>query len=312
MTPKETGDRSARLGALRRFAATITIFNVLGHTVFGFEQSWAQPVAALATAYSLEVLLELTDAWSNRRPLRFGKTPSDFVDFLLSAHITGLAVSMLTYANDRLLPVMFATAVAVGSKAVLRVPVGGGSRHFLNPSNFGITVLLLLFPWVGIAPPYHFMENLGPVGHWVLPFLILASGSFLNVRLTHRLPLILGWVGGFTGQGVLRSAVFGTPAVASLLPMTGLAFVLYTFYMVTDPATTPSSTRAQVTFGLGVAVAYGALLAFHVVFGLFFALTAVSTIRGLGLLARCLAADRAARKLAEPAPVAVRLQEAKL
>ncbi|NEQ87997.1 MAG: enediyne biosynthesis protein UnbU, partial [Moorea sp. SIO2I5] len=32
-----------RLGGLRRFAIAITVLNLLGHTVLGFEQSWAQP-----------------------------------------------------------------------------------------------------------------------------------------------------------------------------------------------------------------------------------------------------------------------------
>ena len=65
--------------------------------------------------------------------------------------------------------------------------------------------------------------------------------------------------------------------------MTGVAFILYTFYMVTDPATTPERTGAQIVFGAAVAVMYGILIAVHVVFGLFFALTAVSTLRGVGL-----------------------------
>jgi Na+-translocating ferredoxin:NAD+ oxidoreductase RnfD subunit len=63
--------------------------------------------------------------------------------------------------------------------------------------------------------------------------------------------------------------------------MTGVAFILYTFYMVTDPATTPAARRDQITFGLSVAAVYGMLMAIHVVFGLFFALTIVCAVRGL-------------------------------
>ena len=63
--------------------------------------------------------------------------------------------------------------------------------------------------------------------------------------------------------------------------MTGVAFILYTFYMVTDPATTPSGRRDQIGFGLSVAAVYGLLMVMHVVFGLFFALTIVCAVRGL-------------------------------
>jgi hypothetical protein len=55
--------------------------------------------------------------------------------------------------------------------------------------------------------------------------------------------------------------------------------------MVTDPATSPARTRAQILFGAGVAAVYGFLVVCHVVFGLFFALTIVCALRGVRLYA---------------------------
>lgn len=277
-----------RFAALWRFGLAITVLNMLGHTVLGFEQAWALPLAALATTYTLEILLEVIDARvapsaGTRRPLRFAGGWRPFLSFILPAHITALAIAMLLYPNARIWPVVFAAAVAIGSKALFRVPTTRGSRHFFNPSNFGITVTLIAFPYVGIAPPYHFTENLSGWGDWLLPSIIILSGSFLNVKLTRKSPLILGWLGGFVVQALFRSLVFGNSFVASLLPMTGLAFLLYTFYMVTDPATTPIASSAQVIFGASVALVYGVLMYFHIVFGLFFALTAVSIVRGVYL-----------------------------
>lgn len=288
MTPNDQWYAANRLCGLRRFAIAITVLNLLGHTVLGFEQSWAQPLVALATAYSMELLLELLDAWSQQRRPRFLGGFRPLVDFLLSAHISGLAVAMLLYANERLWPIAFAAALAIGSKVLLRAPVGNGTRHIFNPSNFGITITLLVFPWVGIAPPYHFTENLYGVVDWLLPGLIIVTGTLVNARLTRRLPLIAAWLSGFVAQAVLRNWAFDTPIGAALLPMTGVAFILYTFYMVTDPATTPSAPRAQAVFGAAVAAVYGLLLVLHVVFGLFFALTIVCTVRGLMLYAYAL------------------------
>jgi hypothetical protein len=281
-----------RLGGLRRFAIAISILNILGHTVLGFEQSWAQPLVALATAYSLELLFESLNSWSTGRKPAFLGGLRNFVDFLLPAHISALAVGMLIYANDRLWVVAFAVAVAISSKILLRVPIGGKYRHFYNPSNFGITVTLLLFTWVSISPPYHFTENLDRIGDWLLPSIIVVTGSLLNARFTRRVPLILAWIGGFVAQAVIRSVIFDTPLLAGLLPMTGLPFVLYSFYMVTDPATTPFRTRGQIAFGAGVAAVYGVLLVAHIVFGLFFALTIVCTMRALHLYARAWATSR--------------------
>ena len=285
MTKSDRWYSSDRLGGLRRFAAAITILNVLGHVLLGFEQSFAQPLVGLASAYATEILLECVDAVAQRRRPRFLTGQESLVDFLLSAHITGLAVSMLLYANERLMPIAFAAAVAIASKSFLRVRLNEKTRHVFNPSNFGIATTLLCFHWVGIAPPYMFTENLGRIGDWVLPFVIVCLGMLLNARFTHRLPLIAAWAGGFALQGCVRHFMLGQPIAATWMPMSGMAFLLFTFYMVTDPATTPSSARAQAVFGLCVAAAYGALMALHVVFGLFFALAFTSSVRGLWLLA---------------------------
>ena len=276
-----TAAKDLRLPALRRFAFAITLLNVLGHTVLGFEQSWAAPLVALATAYGTETALELIAAWQQGRRPRFLASPLAAVDFLLSAHISALAVSMLLYSGERLAPIAFAAAVAIGSKYVFRAPApGGGSRHFLNPSNFAITVTLLAFSYVGITQPYMFTEKLNATGAWVLPALLVCAGTFLNGRFTRKLPLVAGWVGGFVAQALARWWLTGNLPLASLMPMTGVALLLFTFYMVTDPATTPVPAGRQAAFGAAVAAVYAVLLASHVVFTPFFALTVVAMGRG--------------------------------
>jgi hypothetical protein len=141
---------------------------------------------------------------------------------------------------------------------------------------------------VGIAAPYHFTENLGTIGDWALPMAIVCTGSFLNTWYTRRIPLVLAWVGAFALQATVSSLIlwYSTgfcPIAARMSPMTGVAFVLFTFYMVTDPATTPERPGAQVAFGASVALVYSLLVASHVVFGLFFALVIVCVARGLGM-----------------------------
>jgi hypothetical protein len=286
--------RSNRLGGLRRFATAITLLNIFGHSWLGFEQSWLQPLVALATAYSMEVWLELVECRLERRKPRFLGGVVPFIDFFLPAHITGLACAMLLYSNERLAPIALAAAVGIASKHLLCVKIGNGWRHFYNPSNLGITVTLLLFPWVGIAPPYHFTENLTGYGDWVLPAIIICSGTFLNTRYTKRLALIAAWLMGFVTQAYVRHLWFGTSLGGALMPMSGVAFILYTFYMVTDPPTTPGNTRGQIFFGASVAIVYGLLMVAHIVFGLFFALTIVSTVRGAYLYARNWSEARAA------------------
>jgi len=276
-----------RLGGLSRFAAAITVLNIAGHLFLGFEQPWITPFVALGAAYATELLGESLEAFAQRRRPRFQGSAVDVVKFLLPAHITGLATGMLLYACDALYPIAFGASLAVASKYILRIDVGPGpdgrrsSRHVLNPSNFGITAVLLLFPTVGIAPPYQFSENIYGVFDWLLPLIIVGSGSYLNYKTTGRIPLILSWIAAFALLALARSAINGTPWNAGLMPMTGFAFVLYTFYMITDPATSPASTRGQIAFACAVAVGYSIFMELHIVFGMFYALTVVTAMRGL-------------------------------
>lgn len=300
-----------RVRALRRFAVSITVFTIAGHLILGFEQSPITPVAALLTSYASALLLERLDSWALRRPAEYAGGPGALAVFLLPPHITALACAMLLYGNTSLWPYLFAVVVANSTKYVVRVRVRGRLRHVLNPSNAGIVATLLIFPWVGIAPPYHFTNFFNGTVDWLVPLAILALGTMLNAKLTGKMPLILGWVGGFAAQALLRWLLFDHALISALLPMTGVAFILYTNYMITDPGTTPVKPRNQVVFGVTTAFVYGLLVVSEVVFGLFFALVITCVLRGVVLVVaprltaiRSVARARIAPR-AEPAPVPV-------
>ncbi|GIH66561.1 MULTISPECIES: enediyne biosynthesis protein [Microbispora] len=294
--------------ALRNFAISISVFNIVGYTLLGFEQPWLWPFIALATGYATEILLERIGSRAEGRAPRYrGNGLRGLVEFLYPAHITSLAMNMLTYVNDQVLVLVFGVVVAVGAKWVLRAPVKGRLRHFMNPSNFGIAVILLVFPWASIAPPYHFTENVDTWIDWLVPSIIILGGTMLNGKLTGRMPLIAGWVGMFALQAILRGVFFGTSIPAALGMMTGVAFVLFTNYMITDPGTTPSKPGSQVVFGAGVALLYGLLTAVHISYALFFATAGVCAIRG-GFFWALHFVNKArqqaqAQTLAPPAPV---------
>ncbi|HEV7979576.1 enediyne biosynthesis protein [Amycolatopsis sp.] len=267
--------------ALRRFAISISIFNIIGYTILGFEQPWTWPFVALATAYTTEIVLEIIGARGEGRIPRFrGNGFRGLMEFLFPAHITGLALNMLTYVNDQVLVMMFGVVVAVGAKWVLRAPMRGRMRHFMNPSNFGITVILLLIPWASIAPPYHFTEHVDTWVGWLIVGIILISGTILNAKLTGRMWLIGAWLITFALQAIVRGLVFDTAIPGALGMMTGVAFVLFTNYMVTDPGTTPSKPASQVAFGAGIALMYGFFMVAHIAYGLFLATATVCLIRG--------------------------------
>jgi hypothetical protein len=281
-------NRSAlrRYFALWYFTILLIVWNIFGHTLLGFEQSHIQPLVGLATAISLQVLLEWIDARANHRQPRYAGSWADLLNFLPPAIIPGLAMAMLLYPNERLTPVVFGVAVAICSKVVFRAPVADGrTQHIFNPSNLGIVATLFLFPSIGVAPPYHFTENLTGMWHWALPGLVLATGLIVHGLFTGRLPLVLTWLVAFILQGELRSWYFGTAWIVPLTPMTSAAFMVFTLYMIPDPATTPVKPLRQALFAIAIAAVYGVLLINHVVYGLFIALAIVCGLRGVGLYA---------------------------
>ena len=290
------------LAGLRRFAVAITVLTLLGHGVLGFEQSYAQPLVALGAAYGTQLLLESIDAWAWRRRPRFLGRPVALFDFLLSAHITGLAVAMLLYYHERLWDVAFASTVAIASKTVFRVPVGTGTRHVFNPSNFGISVTLLAIPRVGLAMPWQFTAGLPGWGDWLFVAIIFVLGSLLNIRYTRRILVVWGFLGGFATQAAFRAVVLGATWPAVLMPATGVPAMIFSFYMVPDPATTPARPLSQLAFGAAVAGLYLVFMMLHVVYCLFFALTIVSGARGLWLYANAITASRRRVLPGDPAP----------
>ncbi|MGI8665208.1 MAG: enediyne biosynthesis protein [Jatrophihabitans sp.] len=289
--------------ALRNFALSITVFNIFGYALLGFEQPYLWPVLAVLTAYTAEIIFELISAWGyQRRPRFLGGGPRGMYEFLLPSHITALAVNMLLYANNQILPVIFGVFVGVAGKHVFQAPINGRMRHFMNPSNFGIAMSLLLFgSWVSIAPPYQFTENANTFFRVMIPLIIATAGTVLNAMLTRKVPLIVGWMGGFAIQAFVRHGIWHVALFSALGSMTGVAFVLFTNYMITDPGTTPMKARAQFMFGSSVAVVYGVLMEFNVTYTLFFALVLVCGIRGAGWWVASFMQRRRARRASEAA-----------
>ena len=281
---KQKRSPDVRYLALRNFAISISVFNIFGYTLLGFEQPWLWPFLALSAAYATEIIFELISSWAQERPPRFlGRGPRGVMEFLLPAHITALAVNMLLYANNQFWPILFGVVVAVSQKHFLQAPVAGRMRHFMNPSNLGITVTLLVFSsWVSISPPYMFTEWASTYVKLLIPMVILTSGTVINALLTKRVALIVGWAGAFAIQAFVRHWLWGVQLSTALSVMTGVAFVLFTNYMITDPGTTPSRPRAQFMFGSSVAVVYAILMQFNIVYTLFFATSIVCGGRGLG------------------------------
>jgi hypothetical protein len=131
--------------------------------------------------------------------------------------------------------------------------------------------------------PWQFTEGLSSNWSSAFAVVVVVLGTYMNSYYAKRMPLVLGWVLAFAIQGVIRCVINGLPLIVGLIPITGVSFLLFTFYMVTDPGATPSDKREQVLFGASTAVVYCLLVLTHIGFAFFYALFIVSLCRGLVL-----------------------------
>ena len=271
--------------ALINSASLATLLTILGHTILGFEQSYLQVLVALVAGYGSAMAFEFVDAKCHDRPIRFlSKNREANMLFFFGPHMTAITISFLVYTNDSLWAMAFAVVIAIGSKHVFRTKVDGRYRHFFNPSNFGIAAIFILLPWVNTIP-YHFTEYYGGIWDWAVIVVLFALGFRMNALFTKRLPIIIAWLVGFVIQALVRNELGPAQLAAELYMMTGPAFILFTFYMITDPMTSPQKISHQIIFGLAIAAVYGLLMYMHVVFAIFFAVTIVTGTRGLMLAA---------------------------
>ena len=265
-TPKKA--RDPRMG-LRTSATLATVFTILGHTVFGFEQPVAQVFVALGTGYSCALFFEWVDARAcGCQPGYAGGGWRKLVNFLLAPHMTSITLSFLLYFGSRLWIMALTVALAIGSKHVFRVRQNGRLQHFMNPSNFAIAIVLVAFQWTGVLP-WSFTINIQGAWDVIVPLVIVGLGIRLNLLFTGRLPTVVAWLVTFIALGTCRAWLQGSTVVAQLVVLTGIPMVLFTFYMITDPQTSPSRLRSQILFGSGIALAYSVLLMLHVQYTMF-------------------------------------------
>jgi hypothetical protein len=162
---------------------------------------------------------------------------------LASAYISGISAGILI-KSSALWPFVLCGLISIASKYVLRV----GDRHIWNPTNFGVTAMLLLAPaHVASLTVQAGNNGLAVVAIWVL-------GGMIMYRLG-RFHIPAAFVAAFIPLAFLRSYFTEHPWQTELAPITSPMFQLYIFFMITDPKTTTHGWRSQVVVAVLVAVA---------------------------------------------------------
>lgn len=212
-----------------RFLPPLLITTILvgAHFSFGVLEAYEKTAVAILAAIGTELVCGR---------LTYGKWLNP-----ASAYISGISVGILV-RSPFIWPYFFASVITILSKYVLRLD----GRHLWNPSNFGIEALLFLAPDTVTLLSIQWGNNLwSMLIIWVLGFVIVWRVGKLHVTAAY--------VVSFVVFGLLRSAITGTPWLATLAPITGPMYQLFMFFMVTDPKVAVQSKKGQVLTVIAVA-----------------------------------------------------------
>jgi enediyne biosynthesis protein E5 len=197
---------------------------------------------------------------------------------LRSPLITGLSLSLLLRADE---PWLHAVAgiIAIGSKFVLRID----GRHIWNPAGFAIVVLLVGTTHVWISP-----------GQWGAEIWFATLVSFFAILVLHaarRSDVALFFLGSHAVLLLARAVWLGDPLAIPLHQLESGSLLIFSFFMISDPRTTPDSRLGRFLFAFAVAL-LGHWLTFFMQMrpALYVALIALSPI--ILLIDRLLPAER--------------------
>ena len=183
---------------------------------------------------------------------------------LRSPLITGLSLSLLLRAEAPWLHAL-AGVIAIASKFLLRIE----GKHIFNPAGLAIVALLLARTGVWISP-----------GQWGSSLWFAALVGFLAILVlqrARRADIAIYFLLSHAAFLGARALWLGDPSAIPLHQMQSGSLLIFAFFMISDPRTSPDSALGRFLFAFSVA-ALAHYFAFYAQMrpALYFALIALS------------------------------------
>lgn len=217
----------------------LVLSGLLGYGIFALEFGihWQNAVAIFAAAQLLQFL--------GMRAFAAGRFDP------LSATITSLSLTLLL-RTEFISLAMLAAAIAIGSKFLLRVR----GKHIFNPANVALVALMLTSEnaWV----------SSGQWGSAAIGAFALACLGFIVLTRARRAETTLAFIAGYATLLLARAFWLGDPLSIPLHQLQNGALLIFAFFMISDPKTSPNTAAGRVLFGVLVAsIAYTIQFVFY-------------------------------------------------
>jgi len=171
---------------------------------------------------------------------RLSGSTAPFASTARSALISGLSLCLLLRTNYAAVACL-AAVITIAGKFLIRIR----GKHVFNPTNGGIVAMLLLTGHVWVSP-----------GQWgtaaSFAFLMACAGMLVVMRAA-RSDVTVAFIVCYASLVFGRSLYLGEPLTIPIHRLESGAFLLFSFFMISDPKTTPDSRAGRILFATLVA-----------------------------------------------------------
>jgi len=158
-----------------------------------------------------------------------------------SALISGLSLCLLLRTNHLALAAL-AAGVTIASKFVVR----WDGKHVFNPTNFGVVAMIALGGGVWVSP--------GQWGNVAFFGFLMACLGGLVVNRASRSDVTYAFIASYLAIVFGYAQWLGQPLATPIHRLENGALLLFTFFMISDPRTTPDTRAGRILFAFLVAV----------------------------------------------------------
>ncbi len=206
--------------------AVLAMLVAYGVVMLDFGIHWYNALGILCTALTVQYLgtrIAALPVFDPRSPL-----------------ITAMSLTLLL-RTDSLLLAMAAAAIAIGSKFLLRI----NGKHVFNPANLGIVTLMLLSDRAWIST--------GQWGNAAIGAFALACLGFVVLTRAKRAETTIAFLCAYALLLLGRALWLGDPLSIPLHDLQNGALLLFAFFMISDPKTSPNTALGRIIFATVIA-----------------------------------------------------------
>ncbi len=159
-----------------------------------------------------------------------------------SALITALGLSLLLHTSS-LWIASLAGVIAISSKFFIRFQ----GKHIFNPANFGIILTVLFTNQAWVSP--------GQWGSDIILIYFFGAAALMVLLKVGRIDTSIAFLGTLLALEAGRTIFYlGWGWDVLFHSFSNGSLLLFTFFMITDPVTTPKNKKARIIWASGIAI----------------------------------------------------------